>query len=61
MADLVVGDNVLFLIAEHAAFLLRAGNHSLNAFLKILLADHLALFTHRAQCRLVDDVGKIRA
>ena len=61
MADLVVGDDLLFLVGEHGVLLLIAGDDDLHALLQICLVTTVAPIAHRAQGRLVDDVGQLRA
>ncbi len=61
MADLVVRDDLLFLICEDRILLLVAGNDHLDALLQIGLGGKAAAVTHRAQSGFVDNVGKLRA
>ena len=61
MADLVIGNDLLFLRAEHGIFALRPRDDRLYALLQIRLFDRTAPHTHSAQRGFVDDIRQIRA
>ena len=60
VADLVIGDELLFKLGEDAAFLLAARDDELERREHVLLRDELASLAHGAQRRLVGEVGKVR-
>ena len=61
VADLVIGDELLFKLGEDAAFLLAARDDELERREHVLLRDELASLAHGAERRLVGEVCKIRA
>ena len=61
VADLVIGDDELFLVREDLVLFLVAGDDDLDALLQVGLAHLIAAGAHRAQRGLVDHVGQLRA
>ena len=61
MADLVVGDDALFLVGHDGVLLLIARNDDLNALLEVRLRGKAAAVAHGAKRRFIDDVCKLRA
>ena len=61
MADLVIGDELLFKLGEHAVLLLTARDDELERREHILLCDELASLAHGAERCLVGKVCKVRA
>ena len=61
MSDLVIGNNLLLLVRKDRILFLIAGDHDLDAFLKICLCHVAPVFPYRPQRRLIDDVGKLCA
>ena len=61
VADLVVGDDALFLVGHDGVLLLIARDDDLNALLEVRLRGKAAAVAHGAKRRFVDDVGKLRA
>ena len=61
VADLVVGDDHLFLVGEDGVLLLIADDDHFDALFEIRLRGLCAAVAHGAQRRLVDDVGQLGA
>ena len=61
VADLVIGDELLFKLGEHAVLLLAARDDELERREHILLRDELAPLAHGAQRRFVGKVCKVCA
>ena len=61
VADLVIGDELLFKLGEDAAFLLAARDDELERREHVLLRNELASLAHGAERRLVGEVCKVRA
>ena len=62
MSDLMIGNDLLFLITHRAVFLLLAAYcHDLKRFKQIRLCDKLTAFLDRVDRRLVDHVRKVRS
>ena len=61
MANLMVGDDLLFIIGHDGVFLLIAGDDDLNAFLQVCLLYDCAPTAHRTEGSFVDDVRKLCA
>ena len=61
VADLVIGDELLFKLGEDAAFLLTARDDELERREHVLLRNELASLAHGAKRRLVGEVCKVRA
>ena len=61
VADLMVGDDLLFPVGHHRALALRARDDGLDALLDVGLGEGLAPLSDGPQRRFVDDVGELRA
>ena len=59
--DLVVGNDLLFLLAHHGVLPLIAGDDRLHAFHQVFLRHLVPAHPDRPQGGLVDDVGQLRA
>ena len=61
MADLVICDNLLFLIRKNGVLLLIAGDHHLYAFFQISLLHIFSAVPYSAQRRFVYDIRQFCA
>ena len=61
MANLVVGDDPLFVVGEDGILLLIAGNDDLDALLQVGLGDLSAAIPHGAQGGFIYNIGQLRA
>ncbi len=58
VADFVVADNPLFLVAENCILLLVAHGDNLHTLLQIMLVDLVPIFPQRHQASLINDVSQ---
>ena len=61
VSHLMIGDNQLLLIGEYLVLLLVACDDHLHTLLQITLGHKFPVLAYRAQSRLVDDIGQLRA
>ena len=61
VANLVVGDDPLFVVGEDGILLLIAGNDDLDALLQVGLGDLSAAIPYSAQGSFIDDIGQFSA
>ena len=61
VADLMIGDNLLFFGRNDCTLALVPGDDHLHRFLQVLLDDPVPPALDRAQGRLIDNVGKLGA
>ena len=61
VADLMVGDDALFLIVEDLVLLLRTGQDRVHGLLQVELGHGLAVMAHSAERGLVHDVSQLGA
>src|SRR5712691_6582108 len=59
MADLVVGDHILFLLRDHARLALRPGDDARDRFLELELADGLLVIARGENRGLINKVAEV--
>ena len=61
MADLMVRNDLLFMVGQHGVFLLIARDDDFDTFFQVSFRHDGAVIAHGAQRGLIDHVGKLRA
>ena len=61
MAYLMVSHNLLFVVGEYGVLLLVSGNYYLYALFEVGLRSRAAPVSDCPECRLIYDIGKLRA
>ena len=61
MADLMVRNDLLFMVRQHGVFLLIARNDDFDTFFQVSFRHDGAVIAHGAQRGLIDHVGKLSA